>query len=452
MRAQIDKRLRLFTAGCFIAAVLMLIVTAILAVVNPSKAADVSSPTVVNAAPRTIALNTWNDFATFTSPGAVWAESAATVSIHNGLANDSIQIRASVDGVLTWTGDFRMHNTNWTVPGAVRQYALEPGDVMTYQVRAGRSGTGNVTLAVAHAWWTTQPRTTPTTPPPTTPTTAPPTTTPPPPTTPPPGAFPDESTTGHTGTLTTAPNCTVEAGTTETGMQYNCPTLTVQAGAKVDNGLINGQVRGSGTGTRWVIEDSTIQQATCVGSEPAVAYNNYTLTRVHIKGHNDGARVEGPNVTVEDSLIENCFAEGGHADGIQVCPNPPCGGSSNVSGVVFDHNTVTHPKRDSTGAIFIMDGAGGQYTNNLLMGYSITVRIHSPGHTFTGNRIVWDSGRWGEFDVDFGNPCQHTWSDNRYVTMVGPPPAPGDQDSELPYGPGYDIATTGDVVPCNVSS
>src|SRR5688500_3643834 len=162
-----------------------------------------------------------------------------------------------------------------------------------------------------------------------------------------PAEFPNHSSTGAPAEsgLAVGP-CTLAANTTYDRMRFPCSTLQMASGSKVTRSLIEGFVRdGSGT---FTIEDSTITKPGCLANEPAVAYDNYVLRRVHIRGFNDGVCVEGPNVKVHDSLIENCAAFDGHADGLQVCPNPPCGGSANVSGLEFRHNTVTHPKRDST--------------------------------------------------------------------------------------------------------
>lgn len=264
------------------------------------------------------------------------------------------------------------------------------------------------------------------------------------------GGFPNTASTGapaETG-LPAGP-CSLAANTTYTGMVFNC-NVEARSGSVVRNSVIRGEIKGDPTGTGFTVEDSTIIGNGCAGAA-AVGNSNFTLRRVHIKGFNDGVRSEGPNVRVYDSLIEVCFSAGGHADGLQVCPREAdCGGLETETGLVFHHNTVTHPKRDSTGAVFVMGGSSPGYviTDNLMMGFSYTVRLHVPG-TFTGNRVVNDSGLYGEFDIKDVCPDRGmVWSDNRLVTMVGPPPPSGETAGDLNYGPDYAIASTGAEVRC----
>jgi hypothetical protein len=98
---------------------------------------------------------------------------------------------------------------------------------------------------------------------------------------------------------------------------------------------------------------------------------------------------------------------------------------------VFHHNTVTHPRQDSTGAVFVMGGstAGGRVTNNLLSGFSITLRVHAP-YVVTGNRLV--DGSWLYGPVACEGAGAMTWSDNRLVTL----------------GTNYAVASTGAEVKC----
>jgi hypothetical protein len=198
-------------------------------------------------------------------------------------------------------------------------------------------------------------------------------------------------------------------------MRFDCDKLEVRAGTVIRNSVITGEIKGDPTGAPFVVEDSTIAGSGCA-PVAAVGNSNYTLRRVHIKGFNDGPRVEGPGVEVYDSLIEICFAQDGHADGLQVCPNPPCGGSRDVSGLVFHHNRVSHPKADSTGAVFVMGGSsGGRITDNLMSGFSITLRVHGAGYTVTGNRIV--NGSWLYEPVTCTSATTLTWVDNRLVDV-----------------------------------
>ena len=252
------------------------------------------------------------------------------------------------------------------------------------------------------------------------------------PTTPPPAGFPTAETTGapvETGLPRGA--CSLGAGE-YVGLLFDCGTLEVRSGTIIRQSVIRGEVKGDPAGQGFVVEDSTIDGGPGCRGAAAIGNSNYTATRVHIKGFNDGARAEGPNVVVRDSLIEICFSEGGHADGLQVCPaSAGCGGSADVSGLVFHHNTVTHPRADSTGAVFVMGGStDGQITDNLMSGFSITLRVHGDGYTVTGNRLVADS--WLYEPVDCGGAGDLKWSDNRLVTI----------------GESYRIASVGAEVPC----
>lgn len=217
---------------------------------------------------------------------------------------------------------------------------------------------------------------------------------------------------------------------TYTGMSFDCDRLEVRSGTVIRNSVIRGEVKGDPSGPGFTVEDSTIVGDGCAGAA-AVGNSNFELRRVHIKGFNDGVRSEGPNVRVYDSLIEICFSAGGHADGLQVCPaSAGCGGFQDTGGLVFHHNTVTHPKQDSTGAVFLMGGStpGGQITNNLMSGFSITLRVHAPA-TVTGNRIVADS--W-LYEAVACEGWSGTWSDNRLVTV----------------GANYAVSSTGGAVNC----
>lgn len=240
----------------------------------------------------------------------------------------------------------------------------------------------------------------------------------PPTTTPPPAGFPNADTTGapvETG-LPAGP-CSLGAQT-YVGLLFDCDRLEVRSGTVIRNSVIRGEVKGDPSGTGFVVEDSTIDGGPGCTGAAAIGNSNYTAERVHIRGFNDGARAEGPNVVVRDSLIEICFSAGGHADGLQVCPaSAGCGGWQDTSGLVFDHNTVTHPRADSTGAVFLMGGSspGAQITDNLMSGFSITLRVHAPA-TVTGNRIVDDSWLYGPVDCDGAGSLK--WSDNRLVTVA----------------------------------
>ncbi len=282
---------------------------------------------------------------------------------------------------------------------------------------SGGTGTCVVTTKAPPSSPTATPSASPSTSP--SPTASPSSSPTPSPTTSPAAGWPTPDTTGapvETG-LPAGP-CSLAAGQTYTGMRFACSKLEVRSGTVIRNSVITGEIKGDPDPKTagFVVEDSTIIGAGCVGAA-AVGNSNYTLRRVHIKGFNDGPRSEGPNVRVFDSLIEVCFSAGGHADGLQVCPSPHCqGASTNTSGLVFHHNRVSHPKADSTGAVFVMGGSnGGRITDNLMSGFSITLRVHGAGYTVTGNRIV--DGSWLYEPVTCTSATGLTWIDNRLVDV-----------------------------------
>jgi hypothetical protein len=254
--------------------------------------------------------------------------------------------------------------------------------------------------------------------PPTEPPSSPPTSDPVTPS-PDPDAWPTPATTGApTETGLAAGPCSLAAGQVYEDLAFDCPRLEVRAGTVIRRSVIRGEVKGDPDGAPFVVEDSSIIGDGCQGAA-AVGNSRFVLRRVHIRGFNDGVRAEGPDVQVYDSLIEVCYSAGGHADGLQVCPRSAgCGGEQDVSGLVFHHNRVSHPRADSTAAIFIMGGsAGGRVTDNLMGGFSITLRVHGSGYTVTGNRVV--DGSWLYGPVDCDGASSLTWSDNRLVTVDG---------------------------------
>jgi hypothetical protein len=244
---------------------------------------------------------------------------------------------------------------------------LDCGTTYEIRVRERRSGSWRDQLTytkatAACATPTPTPTATPTataTPSPTaTPTASPtpsPTPTPTPTVTPTPepsGAFPDESTTGPSGTLTaySGPNPITTAGTVIDGKTLGCitvkaPNVTIR-NSRISCGSGSGSpiVRYDDDGSRGsplVIEDTEIDCRATAGQ--GVGEADYTLRRVLIHGCIDGLEINR-DVLVEDSLITHLYVGGvdPHADGAQFGWGH-FEGSTIVGGVLnvtFRHNTI----------------------------------------------------------------------------------------------------------------
>jgi hypothetical protein len=187
--------------------------------------------------------------------------------------------------------------------------------------------------------------------------------------------------------------------------------------------------------------------ASCQGS-PGVGEGNFTATRVYVRGHDDGFRVGGPNVTVQDSYFYACFLnatlappDGSHSDGVQsyCSANPAC------SDINLLHNTLDLSGVPATFPVNLGDVNQSVVivSNNLLLGgqnYLMYMPYHGgPVWTVSNNRLVKDtwvtSAPWPRVDgaVTAENTCSHeTWSGNTAVTI----------DSN------YAIASTVGTVPC----
>ena len=228
-----------------------------------------------------------------------------------------------------------------------------------------------------------------------------PSTTPPPP--PPPAlTYPTAATTGYRdgGALTTQGCVLAEDNMTYDHKVFNCgsnPGALVIWGHHI---TIKHSVVNAGTGT-WggvqvhpnagctlpdragcvVIEDTTVQAA---GSNPcareaAVGGGDFTLSRVKVLSGGDGVDVEGSNITVRDSYLEQHPAGSAHSDGVQLA-----GTGSNV---VIDHNTLTQRGTPSTSPVFWSGdvGTGVRVLNNLVVGGGYSIRF---GETSGANAVV----------------------------------------------------------------
>jgi len=174
------------------------------------------------------------------------------------------------------------------------------------------------------------------------------------------------------------------------------------------------------SGGSFTITDSTVGPAKCgthTWTPNGVGVSRYTAVRVHVRGHEDGFRASGPNVTVRDSYYKACAASSeAHADGIQDYPA--------AQRLVLDHNTfdMSHLTSGFTAPIFVYSDSTQNVTitDNLVAGgvYSLLLKPRNGSWVVTGNRAVDKEFAYGSFETD-GN-CGHTpltWSDNDVVTI-----------------------------------
>ncbi|GAA4225334.1 hypothetical protein FHR32_003379 [Streptosporangium album] len=162
---------------------------------------------------------------------------------------------------------------------------------------------------------------------------------------------------------------------------------------------------------RFTITDSTVGTAKRCQTLPGIGQDKYTATRVLIRGHGDGFRAAGDDVTIRDSYVDLCSNPGDHSDGIQTY--------NTGKGLIFDHNTVDqrHAK-DITAPIFLVDKqiVDAAVTNNLIMGgtYSIQLRNGRGKLVMRGNKLVDKSWVYGPVDSE----CKVIdWADNWLVTI-----------------------------------
>ena len=295
---------------------------------------------------------------------------------------------------------------------------------------SGASG-GKAVRFFAGSSTTPPPAPPPTTPPPTTP---PPTT--PPPTPPPPTGtttcplpkYPKASCTGvpagtslspHNGDFTTSSNNQVIEGRRITG-----DVEIRHSGVIIRNSEIYGEVKNDADAApRFTVTDSTIGHPTSCSGQAAVGHTNYELTRVYIRGFNDGARIQNAhgsakpgsvaNVTIRDSYIKLCgVGPEAHSDGIQ---GYLAGGNATIHHNTIDQSSV--PKEEWTAPIFWSDSSGNNlvFTDNMLKGGGYTIRIHAgSGHTVTGNKVVNNSWNYGAVD----SSCSViNWNNNSIVDI-----------------------------------
>jgi len=266
------------------------------------------------------------------------------------------------------------------------------------------------------------------------------------------------------------PSCTgVPAGTTFTNTvngEYEVATpgtvidkwhitgdLSIQANnVTVTNSQIDGHVDNQGNGEiyySYTISDSTVgppgactvqQGKTCndanshsttnCSPSPSLGSGNYTATRIYSRGHDDGYRVSGPNVTVQDSYFYACYVDatiappdGSHSDGVQTY----CASCSNIH---LLHNTLDLSGVPATFPINLGDPNQSSVTvnDNLLIGgqnYLMQVWYRGgPIWTVNNNRLVKDTwlpnAPWPRLDgaITANGTCSgQSWSGNTVVTI-----------------------------------
>ena len=190
--------------------------------------------------------------------------------------------------------------------------------------------------------------------------------------------FPDAGNTGVPAGVTlkpyTGPTRITAAGTVIDGALITQPLVNV-AGA--DNVTIRNSVIQASAfylvlndeGARNLqIIDAELDGQGNTGNNAAIAGNDFSLTRVDIRGTVDGVKL-GSNVTIQDSYIHGLTVSGdSHNDGMQSL------GSDNV---VIRHNTVIVPP-GATSAIILSTGSASSMRNiaidgNLLGGGAYTL-------------------------------------------------------------------------------
>lgn len=138
------------------------------------------------------------------------------------------------------------------------------------------------------------------------------------------GQFPNASTTGVPTGTTLTPSGSIEV--TKDGSVIDAKHVTGTITVKANNVVIK-RTKIDNTGLypikfaqgyrNLLVEDSEIDGRG--NASVAILYGDYTLRRVNIHNVNDGPRIEGDNVLIEDSFIHDLHrVPGGHHDAIQI--------------------------------------------------------------------------------------------------------------------------------------
>ena len=166
----------------------------------------------------------------------------------------------------------------------------------------------------------------------------------------------------------------------------------------------------------FTVRDTTVGPERGCITAPGIGESDFTASRVLVRGHDDGFRISGDNVRVEDSYARLCANAGSHADGIQsYCPKEKC------TGLVFDHNTIDARNVDATFMINLNDpNVGGvEVSDNLLAGGGFTIVTEwraGPSWLISNNYVV--DGTWAYGPASAENTCSsQDWSGNFIVTI-----------------------------------
>ncbi|MFF0309417.1 DUF4082 domain-containing protein [Streptosporangium sp. NPDC004379] len=204
-----------------------------------------------------------------------------------------------------------------------------------------------------------------------------------------------------------------KSGTVLDGVHIPGDLLINADDVTVRNSRIDGYVvNADGDKTfRFTIADSTVGPASGCQTLPGIGQDKYTALRVHVRGHGDGFRASGDDVTIRDSYVDLCSNPGDHSDGIQTY--------NTGKNLTFHHNTVDqrHAK-DITAPIFLTDDqiVNATVTDNLIMGgtYSIQLKNARGQLVVRGNRLVDHSWVYGPVEADC---AKIDWSGNSLVTI-----------------------------------
>jgi hypothetical protein len=253
--------------------------------------------------------------------------------------------------------------------------------------------------------------------------------------------YPSPACTGvPTGTSLTAVNGDLEirtAGQVISGRKVTGSVVVLASNVVIKNSEIHGEIKNP-SGQHFTLEDSTVGPPSGCSSAAAVGDENYSARRVRIRNFGDGFRVSGNNILIEDSFLSLCSNPGDHGDGIQ--------GYFAGTGVTIRHNTIDQRNAvDFTAPIFFADHSkAATIKDNLVMGgvwslyitYQTDEEIPDTGPwVITGNRIVENTGFYGDINLSGLKCSTSTISDNRLVKI----------DS------GYNITSVGATLPPSCS-
>jgi hypothetical protein len=225
-------------------------------------------------------------------------------------------------------------------------------------------------------------------------------------------------------------------GTVIDGKHISGSVVVKARNVVIRNSVIDNQVTDDfdNTDYSFTISDTTVGPAAGCLNSPGVYSQNFTATRVEVRGHDTGFQQAQPGdyATVRDSFAKVCGLppnlrppDGSHADPFQAyCPQTACGMTT------LDHNTFQVDTDYYTAAVFAGDSVsnghptGLSLTGNLLIGgvYSIYVGWQGgPDYTIADNAVVANSPGFRTWDygasTSNGSCAHQVWSGNQIVTI-----------------------------------